>query len=118
MSHWPASSSAVVAAAAPEDEPLLAKRRMKAKSIAELLAKLETSHESGLTNSQLMLTNDDLKPGRNLCCFLFPWCYGPTSNCSSVGSAIITIGRAEDYQLWLLLPHSVGHISNLVGELR
>lgn len=76
MSHWPASSSAVAAAAALEDEPLLAKRRMKTKSIAKLLVKLETSHESGLTNSQLMLTNDDLKPGKDLCCFLFPWSYG------------------------------------------
>lgn len=61
MNHWPASSSA-----APEDEPLLAKRRMKTLSIRKHLAKLETSHEPGLTNAQLMLRNDDLKPGGNL----------------------------------------------------
>lgn len=63
MNHWPASSSA---AAALEDEPLLAKRKMKTLSIKQYLARLETSHEPGLTNAQLMLTNDDLKPGRNL----------------------------------------------------
>lgn len=107
MSHWPTSSSAVAvaAAAAPEDEPLLSKRRMKAKSIAEFLAKLETSHESGLTNSQLMLTNDDLKPGRNLCCFLFHWCYGPLRTVRS-----IIIGPTGDYRLRLLLSYSVGYI--------
>lgn len=43
---------------------------MKTKSITELLVKLETSHEPGLTNSQLMLTNDDLKPGKGS--LLFP----------------------------------------------
>lgn len=34
------------------------------------MRRLETKHEEGLTNAQLMLTNDDLKPGR-IFLFLF-----------------------------------------------
>lgn len=100
MNHWPASSSSsatAAAAATPEDEPLLAKPRMKTKSITELLAKLETSHEPGLTDSQLMLMNDDLKPGKEsllfpvFLVFWFPTlCLGPV--CFELALGMI-IGR-------------------------
>lgn len=98
MNHWPASSSAA-AAAVLEDEPLLAKRRMKTLSVREYLAKLETSHEPGLTNAQLMLRNDDLKPGGNLSLLV-------TINppfCLELGG-LSSWAADKDYQLWLSPP--------------
>lgn len=71
MNHWSAASAS--SSATPEDEPLIAKRGPENTAMGrarELLRKLETSHEPGLTSTQLMLTNDDLKPGRNLLFFL------------------------------------------------
>lgn len=48
---------------------------MSAKTrLGRLVKRLETEHEEGLTNAQLMLTNDDLKPGR-ISSFFFDFSY-------------------------------------------
>lgn len=71
MNHWAPTASSSPSETL-EDEPLLMKVKVKTSAMGkarELLRKLETSHEPGLTNAQLMLTNDDLKPGRILILF-------------------------------------------------
>lgn len=89
MNHWPVASSSssssgaevvvvAAAAAASEDEPLLTKRRTETTKMGkamEFIRKLETEHEPGLTNGQLMLTNHDLKPGNILISHICFFCY-------------------------------------------
>lgn len=44
--------------------------KVKSSKIAHLVDKLAVESEPGLTNSQLMLHNFDLKPGKNLDAFI------------------------------------------------
>lgn len=106
---------------------------MKTKSITELLVKLETSHEPGLTNSQLMLTNDDLKPGKGSLLFpifpgvlVFPLCAWRPALGMIIGRMRITScsgcyrtaghisGLVELRSIFLLFAHSLQASNNVI----